>query len=88
MDTDELRILLDNDLYDTKLDLASSAGSHGSLYVDDDTGELDVDAFYEDSYFFNQFVDEVKDTVMGYVDEDLDDVDWDEIACNIAEEYY
>lgn len=87
MNTDELQIFLDNDLYDTKLDLAKRAGSHGSLHIDEDTGELDVDAFYEDNFYFSQFVDEVKDTVTEYIDEDLDDIDWDEIALNIAEEY-
>lgn len=87
MNTDELRIFLDNDLYDTKLDLAKRAGSYGSLHIDDDTGELDVDAFYGDNFYFSQFVDEVKDTVTEYIDEDLDDIDWGEIALNIAEEY-
>lgn len=87
MDTDELRILLDNDLYGVRCDLAKSAGRYGSLDVDDDTGELDVDAFYEDSYYFRQFLDEVQSTISDLVDEDLSDIDWDEIALDIASEY-
>ena len=87
MDTDELRILLDNDLYDVKCDLAKSAGSHGSLHVDDDTGELDVNAFYMDDFYFSRFLDEVQSTISDRVDEDLSDVDWDEIALDIASEY-
>lgn len=57
------------------------------MHINDDTGELDVDAFYEDTFYFGQFLDEVKATIEEYVDEDLDDVDWDEIAIDIAEEY-
>ncbi len=85
--TDELRILLDNDLYDVKCDLAKRAGSRGFLHVDDDTGELDADAFYEDRRYFRQFLDEVQSTISDLVDEDLSDVDWDEIALDIASEY-
>lgn len=87
MDTDELRILLDNDLYDVKCDLAKGADSHGFLHVDDDTGELDVNAFYMDDFYFSRFLDEVQSTISDLVDEDLSDVDWDEIALDIASEY-
>lgn len=87
MDTDELRILLDNDLYGVRCDLTKSAGRHGLLHVDDDTGEIDVNAFYMDDFYFSRFLDEVQSTISDLVDEDLSDVDWDEIALDIASEY-
>lgn len=87
MDTNELRILLDNDLYDVRCELARRAGSYGFLNVDDDTGELDVDAFYEDYSQFHQFLEEVQSTVSDFIDDDLNIVDWDEIALDIASEY-
>lgn len=88
MNTDQLRIVLDNDLYAVKMELAQKAGSHGVLFVDDDTGDLDVDAFSQDCSDFGGFVDEVWDTVSSLlVEEDLSDVDWGEVAYDIASEY-
>lgn len=88
MDTDQLQIVLDNELYAVKMGLAQKAGSHGVLFVDDDTGELDVDAFSRDRFDFGGFVDEVWDTVSSLlVEDDLSDVDWGEVAYDIASEY-
>lgn len=79
----ELENLLNSDLYNLKLDLFELVRKHGLRHINEDTGELDVLAFSEDYETFEDFSEDVKNTIIQRV-KNTENIDWDRLSLNIA----